>query len=123
MMQVHFDEYDSGGAHLGVMSPVVNTRMLNSQTGTWEEAIYFYTPSSSAVASVRPKLSRKSGPAAGRNVLFADDFAFWELDEGGARSFRAPPGTNTPFDGARTRIEGSAVPGSGCLQTCCVASG
>ena len=101
-MNLTFSEYDSSDTYLG---NVGGEKMMGSQTGVWEETTYIYRPSSDQVASVRPKLFRKSGPGWTRMTMWADDFAFWELPLDGERTYRAPPGDKRPFDGARTRVD------------------
>ena len=78
---------------------------MSSGTGQWEETNVFYEPSSDLVASVRPRLSRRQGPDNGNSTFFATDFAFWQLDLEGNRTYRHPPSAKQAFEGARTRVD------------------
>ena len=102
---VTFDEFDAGGTSIGSVNPIGGSKGMSSGTGQWEETNVFYEPSSDLVASVRPRLSRKQGPDNGNSTFFATDFAFWQLDLEGNRTYRHPPSAKQAFEGARTRVD------------------
>lgn len=105
VLDLIFDEYDGAGVWLGSATAESGSKQMNSEPGLWEENVYFYTPSSAAVASARPKLYRKVGPGNQRRVAFVDDFAMWALDVRGRNTYRAPPRPKVAFQGARTRVD------------------
>jgi len=102
---ITFDEFDATGASISVAEPLGNSKAMASRAGQWEETNVFYVASSPQVAMVRPRVTRKAGPDSGKASFFVSDFALWQLDETGERTYRHPPASKRAFDGERTRVD------------------